>query len=172
MIHVQQAGEYHTPSDSSCFAARCLMLVRGSAHACAEPAPVFTCTTRHSLAWRLLEPLLHGGSQAGGCAARFRALPCCESRCQSQVQRAHVGAVVKLALAAGAEALPGLAHGLDAVRAEGVPALDDPVLLPAAVAHLPNAWQLSSPQWPEEMYQAFLGLLQSSSLFRMADGTW
>ncbi len=77
---------------------------------------------------------------------RFRA----PKSCESQVQRAHICAVVELALAAGAEALPGLAHGLDAVRAEGVPALDHPILLPAAVAHLRGAQRPVSPGgWKE-----------------------
>ena len=58
------------------------------------------------------------------------------SRAQLQVQRAHICAVVKLALAAGTQALPRLAHGIDAGGAEGVAALDHAVLLPAAVADL------------------------------------
>ena len=54
----------------------------------------------------------------------------------SQVQRPDVRAVIKLALASWAQALSRASHSIYAVRAEGVPALDHPVLLPAAIAHL------------------------------------
>lgn len=57
-------------------------------------------------------------------------------RARLQVQRPHICAVVKLALAARAQALPRLAHCIDAGGAEGVATLDHAVLLPAAVADL------------------------------------
>ena len=53
-----------------------------------------------------------------------------------QVQRPHICPVVELALAAGAQALARLAHGVDADGAEGVAALDHAVLLPPRVADL------------------------------------
>jgi len=44
--------------------------------------------------------------------------------------------MIKFALTAWAEALPGLAHCIYAVRAECMAALDHPILLSAAIAHL------------------------------------
>ena len=68
---------------------------------------------------------------------------------RSQVQRPDVCTVIKFALTAWAEALPGLAHCIYAVRAECMAALDHPILLSAAIAHLQipkgrHAWPLQT----------------------------